>query len=162
MGAGLPRRGPQPPLVGSGATVDEEELTGYEASLRRREVDDRPGHVLRRAEALQRGAGNLHIAKTWVLAHTLAGQVGFDEARAHRIDRDPAGRELQSQGFRQSDNAALSGAVRDALHATEDSVDRRDVDHATAVTEDRTGALRHERDALPTRLHPGLPRSAGA
>src|SRR5438477_2209554 len=144
-------------LVGAGTAIDEEELAGHEPGLRRGEVDDRAGDVLRGAKTSERRAGDLHIAKAWVLAHPLAGQVGLDETRTDRVDGDAARRELQREGFRQRHDAAFGRAVRDALDPAEHSVDRCDVDHSTAVGEQRKSGLRHERDALEVRVDDRVP-----
>src|SRR5439155_12092207 len=103
------------------------------------------------------GARDLHLAKTWVLPHSLPSQVGLDEAWTDRIHRDPARRELQRQGFRERHDATLRRAVCDSLHPAEHPVDGCDVDHATAVAEDRERGLGDERDALEIRVDDRVP-----
>src|SRR2546430_17541195 len=109
------RPGDGNPLMRAGPSIEEKQLTGHKARLGGREVDDRAGNVLHGAETSERRARDLHIAKAWVLAHSLAGQVGLDETRPDRIHGDPTRRELERQGFRQCHDATFSRAVRDAL-----------------------------------------------
>ena len=79
-------------------------------------------------------------------AKTLPRHLRLDPARADRVDRDPARRELEGEGAGQADHAVLGGAVGREARDPESAEDRRKVDDPAAIRQMGGGLPNHPED----------------
>src|SRR5260221_10092022 len=90
------------------AAIDIDDLAGDVVGEARGEEPDRVGHFLRLAISLEQDARRDGIARH--LAHVLR-HFRLDHARRHRVDRDPARRELDRQRTGERIDGALARRV---------------------------------------------------
>src|SRR6185295_9592996 len=110
------------------ASVDRDGRARDEVGGRAREEDRDPGHVLLDTPTLGRGAPEHVVMEPRHLGARVAGELGVDPARQHRVDLDIVAGPARGHGPRQLDYSTLGGRVGRSEGGAEDGHHGPDID----------------------------------